>query len=158
MNKTNYALLIVLLILAFSTMLFANGNGDVSIKINGKAPGDWLTPIVVGCDLNFLEIWIMNDAPLSRLSIGLKFDNAGLPFELVTPYGSLPEGGAYLQEHGSAIGAFGPGGLTIDTSRLPDTLLLVGNSSTNPLPRHATWTLCYSMRIRIPEGQAAHMF
>jgi hypothetical protein len=158
MNKMKHAFLVASLILALPTLLLANGNGDVTVKINGMWPMNPPPQIFIGCDLISLEIWIANDAPLYHLSIGLSFDNGGLPFEFITPNGSLPEGGTYVKEHGDAVGAFDLGGLMVDTTRLPDTLLLIGNASTKPLPRHGASVLCYSLRLHIPSGQMPHVF
>jgi hypothetical protein len=158
MNKTVCALLQLALILTFPALLLATGNGDVTIKLNGRLPSDPMGLVLTGCDWNYLEIWIMNDAPLSRISIALSFDDGDNSIEFVTPNGSLPEGGAYVQEHGSAVGAFDLGGLIVDTSRLPDTLLLAGTASSNPLPIHAIPTLCYSLRLRVPPGAGGGSF
>jgi hypothetical protein len=157
MNRTNCALLIVFLILVFPVLLFANGNGNVTITINGHLPGD-PAPLVAGCDFNRFEIWIQNDAPLYQISIAFSLDGEDLTYNFRTPYGSLPAGSPYVREHGTAIGAFDLGGLIVNTSKFPDTLVLTGNASSNPLPIHIIPTLCYSLQLDVAAQFMTHYF
>jgi hypothetical protein len=149
MKLRTFVSVLGLAVLLLSTATFANGNGDVTIKVNPAYDGHaWLGQV------NVIEIWITNDAPLYGMSIGLKFDCPGIPLSLYTPYGNVPKGGPYkyVQEWGDAYGAFDPDNLQITVDALSNTILIRGTASSSPLPAHAGSTKCYDLRLHIPCG------
>jgi hypothetical protein len=142
-----------LAVLLMSTAVFAIGNGDVTIRVNGQLPTPGFPSLRVGGE-NIVEIWITNDAPLYGISMALSFDISGIPYHFETPYGYYPPYGPYLLYHGSLGECFDPVGLQVTTNSLPYTILIQGNASSHPLPVHNSSTLCYSLKLHIACGGA----
>ena len=146
--KLRTFVLVLGLAVLLSAAAFASGNGDVTIKINPAPAGDdspWL-----GWENNIFEIWITNDAPLSRLSIGLSLSCPGKTFSFKTPYGNVPIGRPhYVQEWGDAVGTFDPDRLQVTVDAVSNTILIQGTASSSPFPAHAVSTKCYDLRLHL---------
>jgi hypothetical protein len=124
---------------------FANGNGSVIVSSHSCSIGDY---VLYGGE-NYIEISIMNDAPLYEISIGLQFTATNATYRFVTPYGSVPSGSPYVEVLNDAVGAFDLGGLQVDTSGLPNSIVLHGQASIAPLATSGgAIRLCYRLNFR----------
>ncbi len=124
----------------------ATGSGDVTIRMNNAIihSGE----IMVGCDNNYLEIWIKNDAPLYELSLSFQITCLVGPVQFVTPFGTKPAINPVLEEMPAAQGYFDlTGGIAVTPSGLPNQLSLGGLALNAPLPASTSLRLCYRLRI-----------
>jgi hypothetical protein len=145
-------------LLMLPAVLLANGNGDVTIKVNGVLPNDpgyggWIMPGMT----SIVQIWIKNDAPIYSMSMAFALSIDGLRFRL-EPYQYIPPGQPYIYEWGDARNKFDPNGLQVTYDSLTNILLIQGTASSSPLPVHTNSTLCYSFKIHgicgdAPSGQ-----
>ncbi len=124
----------------------ATGSGDVTIRMNNAIihSGE----IMAGCDNNYLEIWIKNDAPLYELSLCFQITCLVGPVQFVTPFGTKPAINPVLEEMPVAQGYFDlTGGIAVTPTGLPNQLSLGGVALNAPLPASTTLRLCYRLRI-----------
>ncbi len=175
MTRLSKALLLAMLV--FALLLTASAfalTADVTMKVNGALPNGSIQ-MIAGAD-NILEFWITNSAKIKGMSLGFELSNHGLPFSLVQGYGNIPyeenaDGeqtydSTLLMEHGTANNfknSFGLGNLALDRERSTrDTIFFGGvdatSGQTKNIAIHLTSTLAYSVKIRIPAGQAPGPF
>ena len=137
MKTRAFVLMAILVVMSTSCAL---GSGDVTIVFNG---GGINNRVFLG-DMNTLEIFIRNSAPLYSMSLGFKFTSVIPGFSWITPYGNIPGGQPYVQEYGDAVGTFDLGGLQFSTAFLPDTILITGAAS------HSSFTGTYCFDKALP--------
>jgi hypothetical protein len=130
--------------------LSAFGVNDVSVRFNGGG-GD--NKVYVG-ETNIFEMLLSNDAALLGMTLGFCFSSVnGDPFSWDSPYGNKPDFGAkYVQEHNDAVNKFDLGGLNVNSSALPSSVLIGGAAIGAPLPANGAGRLCYSMSLQYPAG------
>jgi hypothetical protein len=153
MRFRTFTLVLGLAVFLLSTAAFATGNGDVTIKVNGQLPDGGAPQAIVGWD-NTIEIWITNDAPLYGISLALSFDAGGIPIHLVTPYGMYPWNQPYVNVYSSMWECFDPEGLQVTTELQPNTILIQGTATSDPLPVHLSSTRCYTVKLHMSCGSA----
>ncbi len=138
----------LLLALLLTSPVMANGNGNVTIKLNTNLPSP-LQNILLVDEWNMIEIWVQNDAPLYQISLGFKLDNSSIDsVRFRTPYGNRPIGGPYyIQEYGDAVNKFDVGGLQVTFSERFDSLYISGIAQNAPLPAHNSSTKVYDLAV-----------
>jgi len=173
---TRLSKVLLLAMLVFALLLTASAfalTADVTVRVNGALPNGSIQ-MIAGAD-NTLEFWITNSAKIKGMSLGFELSNHGLPYTLVKGYGNIPYeedsngvqtfDSTLLNEHGttnSFKNSFGLGGLQFDREKSTrDTIFFGGvdiGTGTKNILAHATSTLAYSVKIRIPAGQAPGLF
>ncbi len=169
----------LVLIFLFTLLLTASAfalTADVTVKVNGVLPNGSIQ-MIPGAD-NVLEFWITNSAKIKGMTLGFELTNSAGPFSLVKGYGNIPyeENGdgdqtydsTLLKEHGTANSfknSFGLGNLFLDREMAYNNIIFFGGvdmTTTNPQTKnilvHLTSTLAYSVKVRIPAGQAPGLF
>jgi hypothetical protein len=144
-----------LVIMSIPTVVFANGNGDVTIQMCGNNPSVENVEIVIGRWDTF-DIWIKNDAPLYGISLAFSIDFGDVPFYFDSPYGQFPPEQPVVSFQGVGVyGAFDPAGLQVEAELLPGIVYIHGSATSHPLPVHNQLTLCYTLRLH-PTCYGAH--
>lgn len=150
MKLHTLGLVLGLVVGLFASVALANGNGDVTVRVNGSLPDPSTSQVMIGYNATFIDIFITNDAPLYSISLALSFDMGDIPFHLESPYGMFPPDQPYVYANGPLVlSAFDPEGLQITTDLLPNMILIQGTATSHPLPVHTISTLCYSLRMHV---------
>jgi hypothetical protein len=174
---TRLSKVLLLAMLAFALLLSASAfalTADVTMRVNGALPNGTIQ-MIAGQD-NILEFWITNSAKLKGFTLGVELSNGGQPFSLVKGYGNIPyeedvDGNVILDstlmfQHGVAnnfLNSFGIGGMNFDRGlSYRDTIFFGGAdmtaTQTKNIAVHLASTVAYSIKIRIPAGQAPGLF
>ncbi len=138
----------VALLAMLSSGLLAAGNGELMVKLNSG----WYNDKLMRCSRTYVDIWILNDAPLYGISVGFELSMPSDTFMFVEPYGSLPPEEPILEiipgpGHETAFD------LSLEVYRDGNRIFIEGVAADQPLSIHTYRSHLYRLQITTDGGQ-----